>query len=142
MVGVDKAGAVIADLEVRRNRRGGNLEQLRRRSGRVAELVRLVAARQGIAPADLLNKSRCRAEIAAARQLAMYLTHVVLGCSLTEVGTLFGRDRTTVAYACAGIEDRRDDPVFDELVGRLETAIVALIETGSHDAGGLRHARA
>jgi hypothetical protein len=142
MVGVDKGGPAIADLGVGRNRRGGSLEQLRRRSGRVAELVLLVAVRQGIAPADLLNKSRCRAEIAAARQLAMYLTHVVLGRSLTEVGTLFGRDRTTVAHACACIEDRRDDPLFDEQVGRLETAIVALAETGSHDAGGLRHARA
>ena len=58
MVGVDKGGPAIADLGVGRNRRGGSLEQLRRRSGRVAELVLLVAVRQGIAPADLLNKSR------------------------------------------------------------------------------------
>jgi len=50
----------------------------------------------------------------------MYLSHVVLGQSLTAVGVAFGRDRTTVSYACALIEDMRDDPGFDDEVTRLE----------------------
>lgn len=68
----------------------------------------------------ILNTSRCRLPAARARQLAMYLAHVVHGESLTSVGLAFRRDRTTVSYACALIEDMRDDPVFDAEVSRLE----------------------
>lgn len=53
----------------------------------------------------------------------MYLAHVMLGRSLSEVGQAFGRDRTTVSYACALIEDLREDPEFDAFVTRLEQKI-------------------
>ncbi len=53
----------------------------------------------------------------------MYLMHVTLGKSLKEVGECFGRDRTTVAYACAKIEDQRDDRAFDLYVTQLEEQI-------------------
>lgn len=43
----------------------------------------------------------------------MYLAHVSLGLTLTQTGALFARDRTTVAYGCGVVEDRRDDPEFD-----------------------------
>ena len=56
----------------------------------------------------------------------MYLAHVAYGLTLTQVGILFGRDRTTVAYACRIIEDRRDDCVFDIFLDHLEIAIVGL----------------
>ena len=39
----------------------------------------------------------------------MYLAHVTCGLSLTEVGEVFARDRTTVAHACGRVEDLRDD---------------------------------
>lgn len=68
----------------------------------------------------LRTSTRGRANVALARQTAMYLTHVVCGLSLTEVGRLFERDRTTVAHACALIEDRRDDALFDQLLELLE----------------------
>ena len=69
-----------------------------------------------------------RAETAAfARQVTMYLTHVVCGLSMTEVGALFARDRTTVAHACEVVEDRRDDPELDSRVERLECAIAAVV---------------
>lgn len=55
----------------------------------------------------------------------MYLSHVILGRSLAEIGSAFGRDRTTVSYACALIEDMRDDPVFDEEVSRFERRLEA-----------------
>lgn len=64
---------------------------------------------------------------AFARQVAMYLAHVVCGLSMTEVGTLFSRDRTTVSHACEVVEDRRDDPDLDLRVERLECAVVALL---------------
>ncbi|NRG19419.1 hypothetical protein HPQ64_17135 [Rhizobiales bacterium] len=67
--------------------------------------------------------SRGKAEVAFARQVAMYLAHVVAGLTLTDVGRRFGRDRTTAAYACRLIEDRRDDPAFDKRLAALEAAI-------------------
>ncbi len=80
----------------------------------------LVAREKHVSKVLIFNRSRCRADTARARQLAMYLSHVVLGQSLTAVGVAFGRDRTTVSYACALIEDMRDDPGFDDEVTRLE----------------------
>lgn len=68
----------------------------------------------------IFNASRCRIGVARSRQLAMYLAHVVLGVSLTAIGAAFGRDRTTVSYACHLIEDMRDDPDFDAEVTDLE----------------------
>ena len=64
--------------------------------------------------------------LAFARQSAMYLAHVSFGLSYAEVGRAFGRDRTTAAYACRLIEDRRDDPAIDAVLGSLENACGAL----------------
>jgi chromosomal replication initiation ATPase DnaA len=75
---------------------------------------------------ELRLARRGRANVALARQTAMYLAHVGLQLSLTEVGVLFARDRTTVAHACATIEDRRDDPEFDLALELLERAVKAL----------------
>ncbi len=44
----------------------------------------------------------------------------------TEVGHAFGRDRTTAAYACQLVEDRRDDPAIDAVLGSLESACASL----------------
>lgn len=62
---------------------------------------------------ELRASSRGSAAVAFARQSAMYLAHVVLGMSYSEIGRLFGRDRTTAAHACQTVEDRRDDPLVD-----------------------------
>lgn len=99
-------------------RRGGDLA--------AAAVAALVAQRRKI-PLDLvLHRSRCRPEIAEARMLAMYLTHVVLGRSYSQVGQFFGRDRTTVAHACARIEDLRDETSFEDEVTSFEEAIGAI----------------
>lgn len=74
---------------------------------------------------DLAQQSRGRAHVALARQIAMYLHHVILGRTLTDIAREFGRDRTTVAHACRLVEDRRDEPEFDAMVGGLETALQA-----------------
>jgi chromosomal replication initiation ATPase DnaA len=52
----------------------------------------------------------------------MYLAHVSFGLNYAEVGRAFGRDRTTAAYACRLIEERRDDPAVDAVLGSLENA--------------------
>jgi chromosomal replication initiation ATPase DnaA len=85
----------------------------------------------GIGVPELELATRGRAPTALARQVAMYLAHVSLGITLTEVGLLFHRDRTTVAHACGVIEDRRDDPVFDRALELLEWAVTALVRPGS-----------
>ncbi len=83
-------------------------------------IVKLVSEFSNV-PYDLFfHQSRCKAQIANARQLAMYLMHVGLGKSMSEVGRFFGRDRTTVSHACALIEDKRDDLEFDEMLCHLE----------------------
>lgn len=77
---------------------------------------------------DLRAPTRRSPRAAFARQVAMYLAHVVCGLSLTEVGTLFARDRTTVAHACSVVEDGRDDPELDGRLEHLERAVAALID--------------
>ena len=80
----------------------------------------------GVPLLDLQQSSRGRAKVALARQTAMYLAHVGYSLTLTQVGILFDRDRTTVAHACALIEDRRDNPDFDLTIQLLERAVRAL----------------
>lgn len=70
------------------------------------------------------SKTRSSAEVALARQIAMYLSHTMFSILLTEVGLHFKRDRTTVSYACALVEDKRDDPTFDLMIGQLESLLL------------------
>ena len=76
-----------------------------------------------IEPELLSFPSRGRARTALARQAAMYIAHVGLSFSLTQVGQLFDRDRTTVAHACEVVEQRRDDVAFDRAITLLERVI-------------------
>jgi chromosomal replication initiation ATPase DnaA len=99
------------------------------------DVIALVARQKKVPIRLLTHKSRCRPAAARARQLAMYLSHVVFGRSLAEIGEAFGRDRTTVSYACARIEDMRDDPRFDEEVCALERALESAGAEGERHAG-------
>lgn len=74
--------------------------------------------------------TRGRANIALARQVAMYIAHVGCGLTLTEVGELFERDRTTVSHACAVVEFKREEPGFDEAIRLLEQVIRVLEGSG------------
>ena len=65
----------------------------------------------------------------------MYVAHVSLSASLTEIGDLFQRDRTTVAHACAVVEDRRDDPELDSKLDFLEQAVSAMLNAVSLPGG-------
>lgn len=91
------------------------------------EIERAVAHVFRVTIPELDRPRRGKAAVALARQVAMYLTHVGIGLSLTEVGQLFGRDRTTVAHACALVEDRRDEPSFDFAMQCLEGVVVHLV---------------
>jgi chromosomal replication initiation ATPase DnaA len=87
-----------------------------------------VAAVFGVDIRDLRAGTRGSPRAAFARQVAMYLAHVVCGLNLSEVGAVFARDRTTVAHACGVVEDRRDDPDFDGRIEYLERAVTSLID--------------
>jgi hypothetical protein len=75
---------------------------------------------------SLALRSRGRAAtISLARQTAMYLAHVAFRLSFTQVGHLFGRDRTTVAHACGVVEDLRDDQAIDRALTILTAILTA-----------------
>jgi hypothetical protein len=71
---------------------------------------------------ELIAASRRSSYVAFARQSAMYLAHVTFGLNYSEVARAFGRDRTTAAHACQLIEEQRDDPAVDAVLGSLEHA--------------------
>ena len=57
------------------------------------------------------------------QQIAMYVCHVALRLTFTDIAQGFGRDRTTVAHSCARVEDRRDEHAFNDLVGAVERVV-------------------
>jgi len=75
---------------------------------------------------DLRSRTRRHASAALARQVAMYVCHVSLGLTFSDVGGLFGRDRTTASHACKVVEERRDERDFDEFLKRIEDAVATL----------------
>lgn len=92
-----------------------------------AEMVLLVGERVAV------RRDRRRAA-SHVRQISMYVCHVVLQMSLTDIGLAFGRDRTTVGYACNVVEDRRDDRAYDEFVAAIERVVVAVFGAASGSA--------
>lgn len=88
----------------------------------------------GVRRTDLNAASRSCARTALARQMAMYLAHVVCGLSLTGAGGLFRRDRTTAAHACSVVEDLRDDPVTDRTLTIMEAALGSLMQISMRES--------
>ncbi len=101
----------------------GELEFLR------AFLVQAVGCVFEVDAAHLLAPTRGCAANARARQVLMYLAHVACGLTLTDVGCLFDRDRTTVAHACRVVEDGREDEEFDSAVEIVERLVVLVTST-------------
>ena len=93
-------------------------------SPEAAEIINAAVAATFTVPlAELHAPTRRGATVALARQSAMYLAHVAFGLNFTEVGRAFGRDRTTAAYACRLIEDRRGEAALDMALAELEHAL-------------------
>jgi hypothetical protein len=93
-----------------------------------SQIEHVVAIAFSVTVDDLQRPSRGPAEAAFARQVAMYLAHVCCHWTFTEVGRLFSRDRTTVAHACALVEDHRDDARLDRALDWLERVVKRLAE--------------
>ncbi|MBZ9600387.1 helix-turn-helix domain-containing protein [Phyllobacterium chamaecytisi] len=80
---------------------------------------------------DLRSHSRCERSVARVRQVGMYVAHVTLALTMSEVGRAFGRDRSTVNHACHLVEDMREDLQFDRIIQTIENIIrVAYVESG------------
>ena len=92
----------------------------------IAELIaHLVAFATGVSALEVASIRRNGVEAARARQVAMYLAHTGLSWPLGRVALAFGRDRSTVAHACAKVEDWRDDAVIDARLVELEACLQA-----------------
>ena len=85
----------------------------------------VVSLALGISPSDILSSSR-RAPAVYGRQLAMYLLNTIFRMKHSHIGRALGRDRTTATYACKVIEDLRDDPSVDGLLGACEASLTGL----------------
>ena len=73
----------------------------------------------------LMSKSRKR-QIVQARQIAMYLSRNLVGCSLSTIGAeLGGKDHATVLHACTTVSDLMStDRTFRQYVNDIESMLV------------------
>ena len=69
-----------------------------------AEINEAVCRYYQLTKEDMNGTSRVKA-IAMARQIAMYLCREMTDLSLPKIGELFGRDHTTVMYACKKVSE-------------------------------------
>lgn len=72
---------------------------------------------------ELRSNSRCERPVARVRQIGMYVAHVTLALTMSEVGRAFGRDRSTVNHACHLIEDMREEQEFDRIIQTIENIV-------------------
>lgn len=97
--------------------------------------VEIAAAFTGVASHRILSAQRFDAPVSRARHLAMYLAHVAFQLRFGVVGEGFGRDRKSVVYAVARIEDARDDDEFDRQLTQLERLAVSCRQLSGEGEG-------
>jgi len=83
----------------------------------------IVAHVYGVPLHDMCGTTRGAPRVALARQVAMYLTHIVFGMGVSEIAPAFGRNKATAHHALKHVEDLRDDPGFDRTLRFLETLL-------------------
>jgi chromosomal replication initiation ATPase DnaA len=88
----------------------------------------VVAHAYGLTVDELRTPKRGMKKAANARQIAMYLMHVVFSMNLASVGRGFGRDRSTAAHAVHRVEAMRDDPELNRTLGWLEATLRSAAE--------------
>jgi chromosomal replication initiation ATPase DnaA len=101
-----------------------------RRQAMCEGVIDIAATLFNVSGRELRLANRCTQGVARVRQIAMYVCHVTLGIKLTEVGRIFGRDRTTVSHAAQLIEDLRDDAEFDRIIDQVETIVKSALRIG------------
>jgi len=112
-----------------RNRRNSFADTLRCRvTWRLVSELFAAACERDLPEGAARRRPRCHI-----RQIAMYLSHVVLSVPYQNIATAFSRDRTTVMHACSVVEDRRDDAGYDRFVERCERCVKAVFAPLEHD---------
>ena len=96
----------------------------------VAQLsVGLVTLALGVPFRDVFDRNNRAGDTVMIRQLALYVLYNVCEMSQSRIGRMFGRDRTTVRYACNAVEDQRDYDVFDITIERIEDRFRDILKT-------------
>jgi len=85
----------------------------------------VVSIEFGVGTTQIITLTKGPAHLCFARQVAMYLMHVVFQVRLAGIARAFGRDPSTASHACHSIEEARDDPVLDEKLTALEDFLAA-----------------
>ena len=88
-----------------------------------SEAMQVSSDALSVSLAEIKSRRRAKSGTVYARQVAMYLTHVIGQMSLAQVAAEFNRERSTVGYSCHAVEDRRESPLFDEQIERLEACL-------------------
>ena len=88
-------------------------------------VIDVTAALFNVSSKEMRRTGRTASDVSRVRQIAMYVSHVVLGLSMADVGKGFQRERTTVLHACHLIEDMRDDRDFDQIIAMTERVAIA-----------------
>ena len=102
----------------------GDLLRLNRRDIRLPDISKIVCETFGISEETLRSKSRVK-QIAAPRQLAMWLARKYTRSALSEIGVYFGnRSHSSVIAAQKEIDKRiHKDKTMAEMVQRIEQAL-------------------
>lgn len=97
---------------------------VRQDAQRAQLIIAAVSLEFGTPSLDIRSKTRGANDVCLARQISMYLMNVIYGVSLTRIGRVFNRDRSTASHACNVVEDYREDPFLDQKITRLETFLI------------------
>jgi chromosomal replication initiation ATPase DnaA len=90
----------------------------------------IVSRVYGVSLDELRHPTRGAANVAQARQVAIYLAHVVFSLNLSALARAFGRDPSTAAYAVQRVEEMREDPQTSQTLDWLEAMLRTAMETG------------
>ena len=94
------------------------------RAGEQVLMVQMAVSEvTGVALTELASTKRGDPETAFARQMAIYLCHLVFGMSAYRLADAFGRDRKTVRHALRRVEDLREDRELDRVLSWLEASL-------------------
>ena len=91
-------------------------------------VLTLVAFAYDVPLTELTHHDRGSPEAAAARQVAIYLSHTVLAMGFADLAGVFNRARSTTLHAVRRVEEMRDDPKIDQTLTWLEGILRATLE--------------
>ena len=89
----------------------------------IERVIQIVGKFYGVAKADLLGIDRTQ-QVAMVRHIAMYLARAHCRSSYPELGSVFGRDHSSVIHGVQAIERRiQAQPAFAKFLDRLNDVI-------------------